>query len=202
MLGNLSAKYESNGNPGCISDGYGDPGGKSYGTYQFSSNAGSLNSYIQWLQRENYWFGDELAKYELCSLEFDNAWKWLADSENHDDFEQSQHDYIKYAYYDPAIDDLYTLGFNINNHNEVMKDVVWSRAVQYGPGAISEMFTDAVTSLGHPNLSYVDSPDYDAAMIKAIYLNVCSSWEWNHSSLKDSLNNRFQSECDEALGQL
>lgn len=28
MLGELSARYESNGDPGCISDGYGDPGGK------------------------------------------------------------------------------------------------------------------------------------------------------------------------------
>ena len=26
MLGELSAQYESNGDPACISDGYGDPG--------------------------------------------------------------------------------------------------------------------------------------------------------------------------------
>ena len=51
MLGDLSAQYESNGNPGCISDGYGDPGGKSYGTYQFSSNAGSLNQFVNYIQR-------------------------------------------------------------------------------------------------------------------------------------------------------
>ena len=46
MLGDLSAQYESNGDPGCISDGYGDAGGKSYGTYQFSSNAGSLGNLL------------------------------------------------------------------------------------------------------------------------------------------------------------
>jgi len=58
MLGELSSKYESNGNIGCISDGYGDPGGKSYGEYQLSSNAGSLQAFVSWCQSQGYWFGD------------------------------------------------------------------------------------------------------------------------------------------------
>ena len=33
-LGDLSASYESNGNPGCVSTGAGDLGGISYGAYQ------------------------------------------------------------------------------------------------------------------------------------------------------------------------
>src|SRR5574341_1024502 len=35
-LGGLSRKYESNGNPGMVSSGVGDHGGRSYGAYQFS----------------------------------------------------------------------------------------------------------------------------------------------------------------------
>ena len=77
MLGDLSARYESSGDPGTVSSGYGDPGGKSYGLYQFSSNAGTLDEYIQWLQDNGCWFGVELAKHELTSEEFDAAWKWL-----------------------------------------------------------------------------------------------------------------------------
>lgn len=45
-LGDLSASYESNGNPGCVSTGYGDLGGISYGTYQLASNAGSVDAFI------------------------------------------------------------------------------------------------------------------------------------------------------------
>jgi hypothetical protein len=202
MLGELSARYESNGDPGCISDGYGDPGGKSYGTYQFSSNAGSLQNYVNWLQRNNYWFGDELAKNDLTSDEFDRTWKFLAESGNRDDFEQSQHDYIKTAYYNPAVSDLADAGWNINNHSSVMRDVVWSRAVQYGSGYIVAMWQEAAEKLGYPNLSYVDSPEFDADMIKSIYLNVCSSWDWNHSALMDSLNDRYRSECEDALKEL
>lgn len=202
MLGELSARYESNGDPGCISDGYGDPGGKSYGTYQFSSNAGSLQSYVTWLQQNNYWFGDELAKHDLAGDDFDATWTWLANSGNREDFERSQHDYIRYAYYDPAIDGLANAGWNIDNHNSVMCDVVWSRSVQYGPGNIVEMWQEAAENLGYPNLSYVNSPDFDEKMIKSIYLDVCSSWEWNHSELMDSLNERYRSECDDALQNL
>ena len=37
-LGNLSAVYESNGDPACVSSGVNDAGGISYGTYQLASN--------------------------------------------------------------------------------------------------------------------------------------------------------------------
>lgn len=46
MIGDLSKRYESNGDAGCISNGYGDAGGKSYGMYQLSSNMGVVDDYI------------------------------------------------------------------------------------------------------------------------------------------------------------
>lgn len=202
MLGELSALYESNGDPGCISDGYGDPGGKSYGTYQLSSNAGSLQAYIEWLQDNGYWFGKELNQYELTSAEFDAAWEWLAESGNRGDFAKSQHNYIEDRYYKRAVAVLDALNWHVEKHDDVMKDVIWSRSVQYGPDEIGNMFTEACQSLGYPNLSYVDAAYFDADMIRAIYLNVCSSWEWNHSSLRENLNQRFQDECYEALQRL
>ncbi len=202
MLGDLSARYESSGDPGTVSSGYGDPGGKSYGLYQFSSNAGTLDEYIQWLQDNGYWFGAELAKHELTSEEFDAAWKWLANSDNRDVFADSQHLYTKQKFYDVAAAYLADNNWNIENHSEVMKDVLWSRAVQYGPGQIVDMWTEAVHAIGYPNLSYVDAANFDYDMIIAIYLKVCSSWDWNHSSLRDSLNNRFREECNEALSRL
>jgi hypothetical protein len=211
MLGDLSAHYESNGYAGAISDCPQDPGGKSYGTYQFSSNAGSLRAFVDWLKSSDYsYMGETLDQYELCSADFDAAWVQLANTDG-DDFRIAQHDYIKYAYYDPAISYLANAGWNIDNHNQVMQDVVWSRSVQYGPGNIVEMWEDAVHQMwneadgentGYPNLSYIDSSRFDYDMITAIYLIVCSSVEWNNSALRDNLNDRFDSECHDALGQL
>ena len=217
MLGELSARYESNGDCGCISSGYNDAGGKSYGTYQLASAVGSVDEYINWLCDNNYWFGQELHKYEVGSEAFDNTWRWLAET-NRAGFEQSQHDYIKSAYYDPAVALLASKGWHIENHSEVMKDVVWSRAVQYGigdgsgaNGGVDEMWDDAVHQMwnvndggytGYPNLSYIDDARFDYDFIYAIYILACSSPEWNSSALRDSLNNRFADECNRALARL
>nr|DAF97714.1 MAG TPA: chitosanase [Myoviridae sp. ctYA416] len=202
MIGELSAKYESNGGPGTISDGYGDPGGKSYGTYQLSSNAGSLEEFVEWLIDNGYWFGNELNKYYLTSPEFDSAWEWLANSANAQDFADAQHKYAIYAYYDPAVRSLRTAGFNIENHNDVMKDVVFSRSIQYGPGLIVEMFEEAVGYMGYPNLSYIDDAKFDYDLIVSVYLKVCSSLEWNNSAVREGVNARFRSECQDALDRL
>lgn len=204
MLGSLSSVYESNDDWGAISTGVDDYGGKSYGAYQLASNPGTVRRYINWLHREGYWFADSLDQYEIGSEGFDGAWSWLADpvNGNLDDFAKSQHDFIKYSHYDPAIEDLAANGFHIENHSEVMKDVVWSRAVQYGPGLIVEMFEDAVQAVGYPYLSYVDAESFDERMIRAIYLDVCSSYEWNSGPSRQALLNRFQSECNDALARL
>ena len=206
MLGDLSKKYESNGEPGTISSGYGDAGGKSYGMYQFSSTMGVVDNYVKWLRDNGYWFGDELAKYTVGSSYFDDAWVYLAAYPNRDDFAKSQHDFTKAMYYDKACKLLADSGYHLNKHSKAMKDVVWSRAVQYGPYQIVEMFDDACTIVlgGKFNLSYVDAKYFDKEMIKAIYLEVCSTPEWTNGSpaLRDGLYRRFASECRDALAML
>lgn len=204
MLGDLSAKYESNGNPATISSGFLDLGGKSYGMYQLASDVGSVHAYLGWLKRNNYWFADKLLEHAVGSAPFDDVWEFLGTGENKEDFAKSQHDYIKYAYYDEACEALRRNNFDVDKHSEVMKDVVWSRAVQYGAGNIVDMFTEACQKLGHPNLSYVDDKHFDKAMIKAIYLEVCSTPEWTNGSphLRYGLYARFKNECEEALAKL
>ena len=205
MLGSLSRKYESNGNPGCISSGLGDAGGKSYGMYQMSSRMGVVDDYVQWLHNNDYWFAASLAAHPVGSSEFDAAWRWLAESANRIDFEKSQHDYIRDSYYKPAVTTLKNAMYDVEGkHNAVMRDVVWSRAVQYGAGNILEMFITACNKLGYPNLSYVDAKEYDKRMIKAIYLDVCSTSEWTNGSptLRQGLYRRFNSECADALAKL
>lgn len=204
MLGDLSKKYESNGDPACISTGYGDAGGKSYGMYQLASGCGSVHNYLGWAKRAGYWFADKLMEHTVGSAAFDSMWRFLGTSANRDDFERSQHEYIKYSYYEPAVSELAVAGYNINGHTNVMRDVVWSRAVQYGPAQIVDMFTEAGQYLGYPNLSYVDAASFDAAMIEAVYLHVCSTPEWTNGSpdLRAGLYARFKNECAEALERL
>lgn len=204
-LGDLSKKYESNGDPGCISSGWGDAGGKSYGMYQLASNTGSVESYIKWLRKSGYWFADKLAEHPVGSIAFDDVWRYLAASGNRGDFEKSQHDFIKAMYYDRAVAALARAMYHVEDkHSDVMKDVIWSRAVQYGAGQIVEMFEAAALSIGYPNLSYVDDESFDVQMIEAIYMNVCSTPEWTNGSLalREGLYRRFRNECADALERL
>ncbi|WP_299449202.1 hypothetical protein [uncultured Phascolarctobacterium sp.] len=204
MLGDLSMRYESTGDAGCISTGYGDAGGKSYGLYQLASNAGSVDAYIRWLRQNGYWFADNLAEYPVGSLSFDEAWRWLANSGNSEDFARSQHAYIKSAYYDTACAYLARAGYHADKHTATMQDVIWSRAVQYGAGQVPEMFEAACAFIGYPNLSYIDAKDFDRDLIKAIYYNVCMTEEWTNGSpaLRQGLYNRFKNECQDALRML
>jgi len=110
MLGDLSKKYESSGDPGAISSGYQDPGGKSYGAYQLSSNAGSVGSFLHWainLSGNDVYqhYGTALADYEIRSSGFDAKWREIAAVDGAGFF-RMQHDYICYAYYFPAVDAL------------------------------------------------------------------------------------------------
>lgn len=213
ILGELSKRYESNGEPGCISSGNGDSGGKSYGMYQLSSVMGSVAEYLEWLRINGYWFYDYLAEWEIGSPEFDSVWRNLANGANREDFEASQHLYIKHAYYDVAIRLLEAEGFHIENHSEVMKDVVWSRSVQYGPGLIVEMYQEACHRMynaqekqytGYPNLTYIDDKRFDYDLIYSIYHLVCQTEEWTNGSpeLRYGLYARYDLECAEALDKL
>lgn len=204
MLGNLSRNYESNGDPSCISTGLYDLGGKSYGMYQFSEAMGVLVDFVNWYFEHEYPQGALLLELYPCATEFDSVWKQLGKGEYRELFKEAQHNYVQERYYEPAIKILAENYFHIENHNEVMKDVVWSRAVQYGVGNILEMFTEACTKLGYPNLSYIDAKNFDKELIESIYLNVCRTEEWTNGSpaLREGLYYRFESECEEAVSLL
>lgn len=64
MLGDLSKQYESSGDPANVSSGYGDLGGRSYGMYQFASNMGIVDAFVDWAKEQP----DPLGNYQDRSL--------------------------------------------------------------------------------------------------------------------------------------
>lgn len=109
-LGELSAKYESNGNPGSISGGGGDIGGSSYGAYQFASAFGVPYDFTLWLKGENDDYYNRLLNAynsdgNKFKLNFNTEWLAIA-NENSSLFLQLQHDYTKYAYYDVVVNQI------------------------------------------------------------------------------------------------
>lgn len=148
-LGQTSEKYESGGKgPGVINayQNSGDFGGASYGTYQFASflpetmpsgkkRTGAKNSpLIQYLNTSK--FKEKFIGLTPATAEFDTVWKSIASS-NSAEFKEEQHEYIKSKYYDVMMSSLKKNGFDLYKFGPAVHDLVWSTAVQYGPGKLS-----------------------------------------------------------------
>lgn len=172
LLGTLSQSYEA-GSPGTISTGKGDAGGKSYGSYQFSSGSDVPKKFFEWCQKSDdaYYrsIGDRLsaAYYDGTpgyGSGFDAEWKALA-KENKAGFEQAQRNYVRLRYYDPIVKQLEESipGFDISNYSIALRNVLWSRAVQLGVGGAESMMEYAVDSLG----GFANQRESD--LIRAIY---------------------------------
>lgn len=128
VLGDTSAKFESgSAGAGTVSTGNGDRGGKSYGTYQLSSRAGTLQ---QFLKESPY--GKQLEAFTPGSPAFDAAWQDLA--RNDPDFAKAQHDFIKRTHYDKANEGLKEAGIDLSGRGKAVQDAVWSTSVQFGAG--------------------------------------------------------------------
>lgn len=137
-LGILSEKYESNGDPGCVSSGEGDYGGKSYGAWQLSSKLGSLDNFVNWLSGENNEFYTKLINARKldngsnCGKNFDAAWKTIA-KEHYNEFYNLQHTYTKITFYNDLVNRLEKSGdFNKILNDFSARNVLWSTAVQHG----------------------------------------------------------------------
>jgi len=201
-LGQTSAVYESGkGGAATINDyngaAAGDYGGASYGTYQFASylppimkggkpRPSAKNSpVLQYLANSK--FKDKFAGLEPASAAFDAKWKEVASS-NAKDFKEDQHDYIKRKYYDVAIANLQRSNLNMSKFGPGVQDLVWSGAVQLGPGNIKP-FTE--TLRGKSELTDKD------------VIEMVSNWKINNvdvlfksssDNIKKGVKSRFESE--------
>ncbi len=153
LLGSLSAKYESNGNPATVSEGK-DTGGNSYGAYQFSSRYGMPLSFAQWCisSGEGAQTGSRLlAAYAADGSSygdnFNAEWKAIA-QEDSAAFLLLQHNFTKTRYYDVMVAKLEAqiVGFKVDDYTLALKNVIWSRTVQQGVN--SDVIFKAFENLG------------------------------------------------------
>ena len=188
-LGSLSAKYESNGNPGTIANTKGDLGGKSYGTYQLTVNSGHAQKFANQ-------YGGALKGLKAGTSAFDTAWKNEA-KKNPDAFKSAQHQYIAQAHYQPALNAFKTVTgiTKTDNMPIAVQNMIWSIGVQHGAGGARNIFKN----------SGVKSSDNWETMIKKIYSErskVNVYFKSSPQNIKNSVYNRFQKEMNDALKQL
>jgi len=151
-LGWLSQQGESGGSgPGTISDGNGDSGGISYGIYQFSSDSGVVQQFVDFLRNlaapyDEY--GDQLAAFEINSEDFQAKWIELATNDN-EGFSMLQDSFSKPKYFDSGATNLWEkYGIDIHQHSFALKSVLFSNCIQHGDTYGAEVFKDAADMVG------------------------------------------------------
>ena len=162
QLGDLSKRFESNGNPGAI--GHDSTGGPSYGEYQIATRTGTMAAFFTFLQTDSPPFFAALvqaggaAAAAIETPAFCDAWRSAAkDAE----FAMSQHRFIQFTHYAPfakRLDDGLALGSA--GRSGALQNVIWSVAVQHGPD--NQVFRNALAGQAVPAL-------VDKQVIDAVY---------------------------------
>ena len=79
-------------------------------------------------------FADRFRGLTPGGAPFTAAWKQLA-ATRRDEFQAAQHDYIKKTHFDPLVKKIISEdGLNVLTRSHSLQDVIWSTAVQHGPG--------------------------------------------------------------------
>jgi len=201
-LGTLSAKYETGGRGcGTVSTGAGDYGGVSYGSYQMASKMGVPTKFVC---QPGFPWAKDFANLTAGTGPFTAVWKRIAAAQP-DDFQKAQHSYIKKTHYDLlAAKILSDSGLDVNTRSRALQDVVWSTAVQHGPG--TPIVSRACSSL---TCKTADA-NYDEQLIRAIYAERgkrkadgnLAYFSKSSPSVQQGVANRFKSELQDALKML
>lgn len=149
-LGWVSRLYETgnpNGQPGLISTGVGDKGGKSYGTCQFSLTMGSLKSFVTWLKGYDYDLYEPLSGLTVGSSSFDAAWKKIA-KEHTKKFAEAQNIRVYESHVKIWIKNAYARSGIDFERSYALQEMAYSRAVQHGGNGAMSVFSNAGISKG------------------------------------------------------
>lgn len=137
MLGDTVKKYES-GNSGIstISSGNGDPGGKSYGTYQLASKTGTLQAFIKQSP-----FKADFSGLVPGSAKFDAQWLYIART-SPEALKTAEWQFIKKTHFDKA------RSFATSKRlpsTPAIDEAIWSMSIQHGK--VNTIIANAVASL-------------------------------------------------------
>ncbi len=202
QLGYISAREESNGDPGALGLNPNDKGGASFGVWQLSSKMGSVDRFLDFIKNKNekiYFELSEAKKQDNDKFEdnFIGKWKEVAKN-NYDAFYELQRLFIKETYFDAFVKSANKNNLNITpllDYNST-SNMIWSTCVQHG--------TEGTIKI----LKKITPPKNIESLIERIYeerLNIISKTYPPTSSnpgvvsLYNGIKNRLDNEKNEII---
>ena len=205
-LGALAARFES-GSDGAAAIGYDRHGGTSYGKFQLSSRAGTMDQFISFLKRESPAWGERLdaagsANTGGRSGAMPRVWKEIA-AENPALFEEMQTRFVYDNHFQPAVLEVgKRTGLDFNAMSPTMREVLWSTAVQHGVNGAARLFTRAVNQLGDDGVDATSGPAFEKALITKLYALRSDQFGSSEMRVQNAVQNRLVEERDLALAMM
>ncbi|EFL52883.1 conserved hypothetical protein [Solidesulfovibrio fructosivorans JJ]] len=199
--GRLSAQYESNCEIDCI--GYDRRGGTSYGQYQIASKTGTMDYFIKFLDDKA---PDLAARLKAAgpadtggrSGRMPTVWKRIAASDPRR-FEALQHEFIRSSSYSPAAKSIVlTTGVDVTKRSYALREVLWSTAVQHGPGGAERIFSQAIEKAE----GSAGRQDFDKAVIEEVYRIRSRKFFRHNKRVREAVQSRFRDEKTTAIALL
>ncbi len=201
VTGELSAVFES-GKEGIACIGYDRMGGTSYGKYQISSRTGTMKLFLDFLDERAPEWSSRLRKAGPSNTNsrwggMASEWKKIA-AESPTRFESLQDEFILHTNYSPALNAIASrTNIDVESLSPALKEVLWSTAVQHGPGGASNIFANAVTRAGKPS-----SQNFDKELIEEIYRIRKTGFKSSSPRVRNAVKGRLVREQDMALSLL
>ena len=158
----------------------------------------------QFIGQADFPFRERFAGLTPGTAAFTAAWKKLARARP-DEFHAVQHEFIKRTHFDPLVRKIGNEdGLDVLTRSHTLQDVIWSTAVQHGPGS----------GIPHRVLGALDVPRddlaFDKQLIKAIYAErgrkradgVLVHFSRNSAAVQRGVARRFVQEERKALEML
>ncbi len=200
-LGKLSALFES-GMGGIYAVGYDPHGGTSYGKYQLASRAGAVDVFIAYLEKRAPQIALRLKKAKPANTRgmrgaMPKVWKEIA-RENPKLFEQLQDDFVLSNYYRRSYSLLQKrIDLDLDSHPPVVKEVLWSTAVQHGPYGGASIFIRASKKAQRKK-----KKDFATALIQEVFTERSKYAANMGGNIRKAFLGRIKSEQQVALHRL
>ena len=192
-FGHVSAAHESSSGRDLVSSGKGDHGGASTGCWSISKP--TMKDFISWCKRHGCRYGSKLTTAKPGTRKF----RELVASfykENSKAFSFEQYNFIYETHYERAMEKLREAGYLVDSFTQAEKEMVFSRAVQHGPGAVSKIFTRA-------GVTPSDSPrDKIIKVYGLIKKNYKGFFKNSSTDVRNSVRSRMHDEPTELLREL
>lgn len=200
-IGTLSARFESGGD-GIAAIGYDGTGGTSYGKYQIASRVGGMTDFLKFLDREAPDMAGRLRKAGPADTggrkgKMPEVWRDIA-REEPERFERLQENFIRESHYQPALAAIVKRTRLMEDKiSPVMREVIWSTAVQHGPAGAARLFDRADNMSGEET-----GPAYERKLINNVYALRSGQFGSSSREVQASVARRFVQEKMLALNML